>query len=155
MSNEQTMTVLDLPFPDSTDRSARAASLRSRDAVQKGDKERWLALFTTDAVVADPVGPSIFDEEGDGHRTPEEREAFWDAAIAPNSIHMDIYRSHACANQVANVATVVTTLGDGSRAEIDIVALYTVQAESGLIESMQVYWEMSEMRFASAPDTDG
>lgn len=148
----QTMTILDLALPEADDRSARAASLRSRDAVQAGDRERWLALFTPDAVVADPVGPSVFDEAGNGHRTPEERAALWDAAIAPNSIHMDIYRSHACANQVANVATVITTLGDGSRAEIDIVAVYTVESESGLIESMKVYWEMSEMRFSAAPN---
>lgn len=151
MSDSQTMTVMDLALPDPDDRSARAASLRSRDAVQNGDKERWLALFTADAIVADPVGPSIFDEAGNGHSTPEARASFWDAAIAPNSVHMDIYRSHACANQVANVATVITTLGDGSRAEIDIVAVYTVEEDSGLIVSMKVYWEMSEMRFVSAP----
>lgn len=147
MTTTQTMTVLELPLPADDDRSARAASLRSRDAVQAGDKERWLALFTEDAVVADPVGVSIFDETGLGHRTPAQRAAFWDAAIAPNQVRMDIYRSHACANQVANVATVITTLGDGSRAEIDIVAVYTVEESSGLIESMRVYWEMDAMRF--------
>lgn len=147
MTDSQTLTQLDLAPPDDDDRSARAASLRSRDAVQKGDKDRWLALFTEDAIVADPVGPSIFDEAGNGHRTPAERAAFWDAAIATNQVHMDIYRSHACANQVANVATVITTLGDGSKAEIDIVAVYTVDEDSGLITSMKVYWEMSEMRF--------
>ncbi|MCB0977398.1 MAG: nuclear transport factor 2 family protein [Acidimicrobiales bacterium] len=142
---------LDLPYPDDDDRSARAASLRSRDAVQAGDKERWLSLFTEDAVVADPVGPSVFDEVGDGHRGPDAIAAFWDAAIAPNSVHMDIYRSHAGANQVANVATVTTTLGDGSQAEIDIVAVYTIDETSGLIESMRAYWEMSAMRFRPAP----
>lgn len=152
MTTEQTLTPLDLPYPDDGDRSARAASLRSRDAVQSHDKDRWLALFAHDAVVADPVGPSLFDEIGEGHRGPAARSAFWDAAIAPNEIHMDIFRSHAGANQVANVATVTTTLPDGSRAEIDIVAVYTVE-ESGLIESMRVYWEMSEMRFRAAPET--
>lgn len=147
----QTMTPLDLPFPADDDRSARAASLRSRHHVQLGEKEKWLALFTEDAVAADPVGPSIFDETGEGHRGPEARAAFWDAAIAPNSIRMDIYRSHSGANQVANVATVTTTLGDGSKAIIDIVAVYTVEEATGLIESMQVYWEMGEMQFEPAP----
>ena len=147
----QTMTPLDLPFPAADDRSARAASLRSRHFVQLGDRDGWLALFTEDAVAADPVGPSIFDETGEGHRGPEARAAFWDAAIAPNQIRMDIYRSHSGANQVANVATVTTTLGDGSRAIIDIVAVYTVEEATGLIESMQVYWEMGEMQFEPAP----
>ena len=147
----QTLTPMDLPLPADDDRSARAASLRSRHFVQLGDKERWLALFTEDAVAADPVGPSMFDEVGDGHRGPKARAAFWDAAIAPNSIRMDIYRSHSGANQVANVATVTTTLGDGSKAIIDIVAVYTVEEATGLIESMRVYWEMGEMRFEAAP----
>lgn len=146
---EQTMTPLDLPFPAEDDRSARAASLRSRDAVQSGDKERWLALFAPDALVADPVGPSPFDEAGDGHRGRDAIGAFWDMAIGPNSIRMDIYRSHAGANRVANVATVTTTLGDGSKAMIDIVAVYTVEG-SGLISSMEVYWEMEAMRFEAA-----
>mgnify|MGYP000944105952 CR=1 FL=1 len=148
---DQTLTPLDLPLPADDDRSARAASLRSRAHVQAGDKDAWLALFTSDAVVADPVGPSMFDPEGHGHRGPEARAAFWDAAIAPNRVHMDIYRSHQCADQVANVATVTTTLGDGSRAIIDIVAVYTVEPGSGLIESMAVYWEMDAMRFEAAP----
>lgn len=146
---EQTMAPLDLPLPSEDDRSARAASLRSRDAVQAGDKERWLTLFAADAVVADPVGVSMFDPTGDGHRGIDAIGAFWDAAIGPNSIHMDIYRSHAGADRVANVATVTTTLGDGSRAMIDIVAVYTVDG-SGLITSMQVYWEMDAMRFEAA-----
>lgn len=147
----QTMTPLDLPFPADDDTSARAASLRSRHYVQLGDRESWLALFTEDAVAADPVGPSMFDETGQGHRGPEARAGFWDAAIAPNQIRMDIYRSHSGANQVANVATVTTTLGDGSKAIIDIVAVYTVEESTGLIESMQVYWEMGEMQFEPAP----
>ena len=147
----QTLVPLDLPLPADDDRSARAASLRSRHHVQRGDRDAWLALFTEDAIAADPVGPSIFDETGEGHRGPEARAAFWDAAIAPNSIRMDIYRSHSGANQVANVATVTTTLADGSRAEIDIVAVYTVEESTGLIESMKVYWEMDEMRFHAAP----
>ncbi|MEI2640211.1 MAG: nuclear transport factor 2 family protein [Microthrixaceae bacterium] len=153
MSDNQTLRVMDLEVPEDDDRSARVASLRSRDAVQAGDKDRWLALFTTDAIVADPVGPSVFDESGDGHRGPDARAAFWDAAIAPNRVHMDIYRSHQCANQVANVATVITTLGDRSQAEIDIVAIYTVEESTGLIESMKVYWEFSAMTFRGAAES--
>jgi ketosteroid isomerase-like protein len=144
-----TITPLDLAFPADDDHSARAASLRSRAAVQAGDKARWLTLFTADAVVADPVGPSPFDATGEGHRGHEAIGAFFDLTIAPNSIHMDIYRSHAGANQVANVATVTTTLGDGSKAIIDLVAVYTVEEATGLIETMRVYWEMDDMRFVA------
>lgn len=52
---------LELEPPAGEDRSARAAALRSRAAVQAGDREAWLALFTPEAVVADPVGASPLD----------------------------------------------------------------------------------------------
>lgn len=154
---ELRLAPLELPMPDVDDRSARAASLRSRAAVAAGDREGWLALFAPDAVVADPVGPSPFDPDGHGHRGRDAIGAFWDVAIAPNSVHMDIHRSNAGGNAVANVATVITTLGDGSRAEIDVVALYTVEPETGLIVDMSVYWEMDDLRFhpASDPSTVG
>ena len=50
----QTLVPLDLPLPADDDRSARAASLRSRHHVQRGDRDAWLALFTEDAIAADP-----------------------------------------------------------------------------------------------------
>lgn len=150
---ETVLRPLDLPVPGPEDRSARAASLRSRAAVAAGDRASWLGLFEPDAVVADPVGPSPFDPGGDGHRGHEAIGAFWDAAIGPNSIHMDIHRSHAGGDAVANVATVTTTLGDGSRAVIDIVAVYTVNPGSGLISDLSVYWEMDDMRFEPATRT--
>lgn len=143
------MTV-DLAFPSPSDRSARAASLRSRAAVQSGDRETWLSLFTTDAVVADPVGVSPFDEAGLGHRGPEARAAFWDQVISPNEVAMDIHSSHTGGNEVANVVTITTTLGDGSKAIVDVVALYAVD-EAGLITSLRAFWEMDQMRFEPAP----
>ena len=43
---------------------AREAGTRSRAAVAAKDREAWLALFTDDAIVADPIGPSPLDPEG-------------------------------------------------------------------------------------------
>ena len=40
---------------------ARTASRRSMDAVSRGAKDEWLALFAEDAVIEDPVGVSMFD----------------------------------------------------------------------------------------------
>lgn len=140
---------LDLPFPSDDDRSARAASLRSRAAVQDGDREAWLALFAPDGVVADPVGVSMFDPTGEGHRGPEARSAFWDTVIAPNPVRMDVHASHAGADEVANVVTITTSFPDGSRAVVDIVAIYHVDAE-GKILSLRAFWEMDQIRFEPA-----
>ncbi len=142
--------LLDLPHPADDDRSARAASLRSRAAVQAGDRDGWLALFTDDGLVADPVGVSPFDPAGEGHRGKVAIGAFFDAVIGANTVRMDLHSSHAGADQCANVVTVVTTLPDGSQASVDIVALYEVD-NAGLITSMHAYWEMDDLRFTPPP----
>lgn len=142
---------LDPPFPADDDRSARAASLRSRAAVHAGDRDRWVALFTDDALVADPVGPSMFDTDGNGHRGHAAIRAFFDTAIANNTVRMNIHSSHAGLDECANVVTVVTTLPDGSQASVDIVAIYRV-ADDGRIRSMKAYWEMDDLRFIPAAE---
>lgn len=142
--NAEPQPVLDLPAPAHDDRSARAASLRSRAAVQAGDRDAWLALFAPDAVVADPVGPSAFDPTGEGHRGPEARAAFWDNVIAPNSVHMDVHASYAGGDEVANVLTITTTLGDGSRAVVPCVVKYEVD-DQGSIVSLRAFWEMEDL----------
>jgi ketosteroid isomerase-like protein len=132
------------------DRSARAASLRSRDAVRRGDRAAWLALFAPDAVVADPVGPSPFDETGLGHHGAEAIAAFWDNVVATNPVGMKIHASYAGGNEVANVITIVNDFPDGSRALVPGVATYKVNDE-GLIVALRAFWEMDQMTFEPAP----
>lgn len=141
---------LDLPFPSPDDRSARAASLRSRAAVAARDRDTWLALFAEDGVIEDPVGPSMFDEAGTGHRGPEGRAWFWDNVMADKGVHMDITASHAGGNEVANVATITTTFPDGSSAIVPIVINYRVD-DDGLILNLRAFWEMDQIDFRPAP----
>lgn len=137
---------LDPPFPAADDRSARAASLRSRDAVQRQDKDAWLAIFHEDAVVQDPVGVSIFDETGEGHRGKEAIARFWDTVIAPNPPRMDLVSSHAGGDEVANVIRMSTTLADGTTVRTDLVAVYRV-GEDGLVRSLRAFWEFDQLQF--------
>ena len=137
---------LDLPFPADDDRSARAASLRSRDAVQRGEKDAWLAIFADDAVVQDPVGVSPLDETGLGHHGKEAIAAFYDNVIAPNPIRMDVVSSHAGGSEVANVIQMTTTLADGTRVLAPLVAIYKVR-EDGLVESLRAFWEFDQLQF--------
>ena len=141
---------LDLAMPADGDRSARAASLRSRAAVQAGDREAWLGLFATDGVVQDPVGISTLDPVGDGHRGAEARAAFWDNVIGPNPITMDVYASHAGGYEVANVVTINTSFPDGSKAMVDIVAIYRVDGDGDIL-SLRAFWEFDQLRFEPAP----
>jgi ketosteroid isomerase-like protein len=142
--------VLDLPYPADDDRSARAAALRSRAAVHAGDREKWLSLFTEDAVVEDPVGISMFDATGEGHRGPDARAAFYDEVISANPVHMDVHASYAGGNEVANVMTITTTFPDGSSAAVPLVGVYRVD-DDGMIESLRGFWELDDTEFLPAP----
>ncbi len=127
---------------------ARDASLRSMQAVEAGDRSAWLALFAEDAVVEDPIGPSPFDPEGDGHRGREAIAAFYDAVIAPNdSLRFTIERSHAAGSEVANVGTISTTLPDGGgTVHTDLVATYRID-DQGRVVALRAYWSVDELRF--------
>lgn len=120
---------------------ARTASRRSMDAVSRGAKEEWLALFAPDAVVEDPVGPSIFDPDGKGHRGKDGISAFWDTTIAnAERVAFSVRDSFAAGDEVANVGTITSFLPDGSRLDAEGVFVYRVDSD-GLIRSLRAFWE--------------
>lgn len=123
------------------DHPARRASQRSAATVARGSKEDWLALFAPDAVVEDPVGPSVFDPDGTGHRGHDGIGRFWDQAIAGvQAFHFTITDSFANGDSCANVGTISTTLEDGTRIDTEGVFVYRVD-EAGLITSIRAHWE--------------
>lgn len=121
---------------------ARRASQRSYDAVSRKAKDEWLELFAEDAVVADPVGPSLFDETGEGHHGKEAIAAFWDLAIGPvERFQFTIRDSFAGGNACANIGTFSTRMADGTLADTDLIAVYRLDDE-GFIKSMDAHWEI-------------
>ena len=121
---------------------ARRMSQRSYDAVARKAKAEWLALFSEDALLEDPVGPSFFDPEGTGHRGQDEISAFWDQAIAPVAeFRFTIRDSFANGNACANVGTFSTRMEDGTLADTDLVATYVLD-DDGRIRSMRAHWEV-------------
>ena len=132
-----------------TEHPARAAARASMAAVAAGDRDAWLALFAEDAIVEDPIGPSMFDPDGVGHRGLAAIAAFYDTVIGPNRIHFDIRESYACGDEVANVGTITTTLPDNSRAIVDGVYTYRVDAD-GRILALRAFWEADAITFEAA-----
>lgn len=132
---------------------ARAAAQRSYHLVGSGLREEWLQLYADDAVVEDPVGPSMFDPEGQGHHGRAGLEHFWDIAIGPIAgFHFEVHDSFANGNSCANVATITTTMPDGSTARTDLVTVHTIN-EAGRIASMRAYWEEARtMATLKGPD---
>jgi len=111
------------------------------DAVIRGAKEEWMALFAEDAVIEDPVGKSMFDPTGDGHHGHAGISAFWDMAIAmAERFEFDIRDSFAAGNEVANVGTITAFLPGGSVVDTEGVFVYRVN-EDGLVISLRAFWE--------------
>src|SRR3984957_19195264 len=91
--------------------TVRDLARRSQAAAGAKDREAWLGLFTPDAIVEDPIGPSPFDPQGTGHRGTAAIAAFYDTVIdQAESLVFDIERSYPCGNEVADGGTIRTTL---------------------------------------------
>ena len=124
-----------------TEHPAHQAGRRSREAVIARDKEAWLAVFTDDAIVEDPIGPSPFDPEGKGHRGRAAISAFWDNVIAPTtSIEFFFRDTYQCGNEEANVGHILITTGEyQTKAE----GVFTYRAnDEGQMLALRAYWEM-------------
>ncbi|OCB07379.1 ketosteroid isomerase [Mycobacterium vulneris] len=120
---------------------AHLAGKRSRDAVAARDKQAWLDNFADDAIVQDPIGPSFFDPEGNGHRGKEAIAAFWDKAIAPtDNLEFKFADTFQCGSEEANVGSIVTTMG-GHR--ITTPGVFTYRAnDAGQLVALRAYWEV-------------
>ena len=125
---------------------ARDASLASMRAVESDDKAAWLALFSPDAVVEDPIGPSPFSADGTGQRGLEAIEAFYDSVIGPNDVSFRIDQSWACGDEAANVGTITTRMPDGTVVHTDGVFTYRVDGDGRLV-ALRAYWELDRLRF--------
>jgi ketosteroid isomerase-like protein len=122
---------------------ARAASQRSYSAVAKGDLGEWLSVYAPNAVLEDPVGPSMFDPDGTGHHGHTGITAFWEKAIAPIArFEFTITDSFANpgGNTCANIGRIKTIFADGSHATTDLIMVYVIDGD-GRITSMKAFWE--------------
>ena len=123
---------------------ARDAALKSIQCVQNGDREGWLSVWHPEACIEDPVGPSLLDPEGKGHRGIAAITAFYDTVIAPAQVRFHIRESFACGNECANVGTITTKTADGSIGRCELVMVYKVD-DQGKVLSLRAFWEMDEM----------
>ena len=124
---------------------ARRASWASMDAVARGDKQAWLNGFADDAIIEDPVGKSMVDPTGEGHRGKAAIEQFWDKNIA-NARPMFCLQSSICAgDECANVGTLMIQFPNGMVTKLYGVFIYRVDSD-GKVASLRTYWETEEMQ---------
>lgn len=110
-------------------------------AVAAGRRDEWLALFADGALVEDPVGPSMLDPDGQGHRGREGIGTFWDSQVAlVQRYQFRVTDSFANGPCCANILSLEMTLSGGATMTVDCVIVYTVD-EDGLISSIRAHWE--------------
>ena len=125
---------------------AKIAGERSRDAVARGDREAWLALWADDAIVEDPIGVSPLDPAGLGHRGKEAIAKFWDEVIyrdPATRISFDYHTQYAVGDECACVGSLTNHFPDGSTFTVEGVFVYRVVAD-GKLQSLRTYWEFDK-----------
>lgn len=123
---------------------AVTASENSAKFAMAKDKELWLGLFAEDALLADPVGKSMLDPEGNGHRGKEAIERFWDNVIAKANLTLVASQRIACDNTCVAVLQATNDLGSGIETVVDMVGLYEVN-QDGKLSSLKVYWDFNKL----------
>lgn len=126
--------------------TARDLSQQSLAAVRAKDRATWLSLFAPDALVEDPVGKSVLDPTGKGHKGPEAIAAFFDNVIAPQKrFDYEIRQSFLCADEVANVCHFdIVTGPDDREIKVDLVVVYRMN-ENGKIANLRAFWEAAKI----------
>ena len=115
-------------------------------AIEARDREGWLALFTEDAVVEDPIGPSMFDPEGLGHRGKDAIGKFFDNVIAPNDkIKFTIGSPTSAAPRWPTSGRSTSPCRAGTDRERR-PGLYLPRRPDGGLEALRAYWEVEQMQ---------
>ena len=128
--------------------AAREMSYKSMAMAEAKDRDGWLALFADDAVVEDPVGPSLFDPDGTGHHGIEAITAFYDNVIAMSeSLKFTITRSIECGDEVANIGEIRITLPGNQVGTVQLANVYKVGPD-GKLASLRSFWEQDTLKFS-------
>lgn len=127
-----------------TEHLAIKANIQSVTLAMKGDREGWLALYTDDAIVQDPVGKSPFDTSGDGHHGKAAIAKFWDTVIGPSRLTINVHKRIPSGDRTCAVLqTAINDMGKG-KTEVDMIAIYEVNDEGKIIR-MSAFWSWAEM----------
>jgi hypothetical protein len=114
---------------------------RSPELVLAHDRERWLALFTGDAFIEDPVGsPPAAKAGGTLGR-------FWDAFIAPHEIRFEIRRDHFLGRDVFRDAIIHTRVNAALSIDVSAYILYQLGDGAGGLQvtRMAAYWDLAQL----------
>ena len=132
------------PDRDALLRTAKA----SPEIAGQHDKEGWLALYSDDAVVEDPVGTPASHRGRRPGRLGDELGRFYEAFIAASGIEMVTRQDIVSGQHVFRAVDIHTTnLKTGLKMKVPANLLYEIVTRDGglAIRRMQAHWELSRM----------
>lgn len=106
-------------------------------AVADHRKDDWLALFTEDGLVNDPVGSAP-------HRGTDELAAFYDTFIGPNAVTFHTEHDIVCGDTVVRDLTLEIAMADGVTLMVPAHLRY-VLASPSRIAGLYAHWELPSM----------
>ena len=133
----------------SSDRDALLRTAKaSPEIAGQHDKERWLALYSDDAVVEDPVGTPASHRGRRPGRVGDELGRFYEAFIAASGIEMVTRQDIVSDMHVFRAVDIHTTnLKTGLKMKVPANLLYEIVSRDGglSIRRMQAHWELNRM----------
>lgn len=144
MVDSSLRTASSSPDRDTVLRTAKA----SPDIAGQHDKQRWLALYSDDAILEDPVGTPASHKGRRPGRLGDELGRFYEAFIAASGIEMVARRDIVSGMHVFRAVDIHTTnLKTGLKMKVPANLLYEVVPRNGgfAIRRMQAHWELNRM----------
>jgi len=116
---------------------------KSPELVHKHDREGWLSLFSSSAVVEDPVGAGINRKGKDVRKGEDGLGRFYDMFIGPNKIKFTVHQDIIIDNEMAREVSIHTTLSNGAITEVHCYLVYHIVEEGSelKIESLRAHWD--------------
>ncbi|MBA4023092.1 MAG: ketosteroid isomerase [Gordonia sp.] len=128
---------------DRANNPAVVAGRLSREYVGSRNKAAWVNLFAEDGIVQDPVGPSMFDEEGIGFTGHDRISDFWDLSIGTTEqIEFAFDEEIICGNEVAYIGKIITHI-HGHISEARGVFTYRAN-DDGKLTALRAFWEVEK-----------
>jgi hypothetical protein len=113
--------------------------------VAQHDKAGWLALFSPQAVVEDPVGAAPHQRGAGPDGDP--LSSFYETFIAKNDIHVESSLDAVAGGEVARDVLISTKLVHGAKVNVPTYLRYQIVEENGAlrIAHLQAHWEVKRM----------
>ncbi len=121
--------------------SIRALVARSPDRVAAHDRDGWLALFSDEAFIEDPVGSAPAPKAGGV------LGKFYDTFIAPHDIRFDVRDDYFLGNDVFRDVNIHTRVQAGVEVDVAAYLLYQLDETPGAlhVRRMAAHWTLAKM----------